>query len=105
MSEELSNKYIVCIGNDGFEALFEITGLAEEETFAKLTGKESRKLEECSSFLSAMRMRIRMNFHRDIKSYVITIDEDECTFRNMLCEDKDNLCNYIRENHTPMKRL
>lgn len=95
-------QYLVCIGNDGYEAMLDMTGIQEEEVIAALKGKDTKRLAEFHHFITTMPLRIRFNSHRDIKVYVIESELEYEVFMSMLCESKE-LCRTIQEKHESLK--
>lgn len=79
----LQRHYAICLGNEGYEAMHEIPDdLQEAATLAALKGH--KYVDETGAWLSRMSLRMRFNSHRDIKTYLITIDIEPDLMYKML---------------------
>ena len=78
-------QYIVCIGDEGYEGLHEIPeDLAQSATIAKLQGKNMFDAGTTGEWMTSMSLRIRFNSHRNIKSYLLSVDIDAETVFGLL---------------------
>lgn len=86
-------RYIVSIGTEGVEAFLEVTDIAENIIMDKLSGGSDVACNKLTDQLNSMALGFRMNSHRKIRSFVITIDIEPVSFRRLV------------ENHTDVQDL
>ena len=72
-------KYLVCFGNEGLEAVVNITKLIDEDVQDKLTSDNPKSAgNKLNQTMSMLRLRIQFNHQRRIKSYILNYDGEEC---------------------------
>lgn len=81
-------KYLVSVGSEGIESLIDLDK-AELDSQAvvaeKLRSKDPAEVRDpMNKTLFALSMRIRLNSHRNIESYVIIWEEDEKSLVSMI---------------------
>lgn len=92
-------KYIVYYGNEGFEALIDVTDVEEKHLANELLladGKEPEVIKQFADF-RAMQLRIMFNSHRDIQSYAFE-SESELTVDDLCKPEIEEL---IRTKYAP----
>lgn len=88
MSEEY--KLLVCIGNEGLEAVIDLGDLerVDEETkkvmtYQKLASDNPSEIKfrsKLAQVMGALEMRFRLNGHRNIKKYILNFCGDDYDF-------------------------
>ena len=87
------NKYIIYLGTEGCEAIFDVSWFEDDFIeFQLLADKEADKLprlEKVISNINTMELRVRFNSHRNIEAYVWSTEYTKDELWDMLEKNGD----------------